>query len=30
MRTGGFERRDTDNFTRSIAFPGRSQMIRNV
>jgi hypothetical protein len=30
MWTGRFESRDTDNFKRAIAFPGRSQMIRNI
>jgi len=30
MRTGRFESRDTGNFKLPIAFPGRSQMIRNV
>ncbi len=30
MLAGRFESRDADNFKRSIAFPGRSQMIRNI
>jgi hypothetical protein len=30
MRTGRFQSRDTDYFQRPIAFPVRSQMIRNI